>query len=142
MRNLIGDRKGISMMEVLVSVALISIGVLGLVTLLPSGWKLSGTSDMLGRAAGILQAELEANEILIMNENNPVTPTPPGNPPKKPVYGSGSRTLQPGDIAYSVQTERTDLGGSWMVRVQVTWPNNPVGISESVIVTRQKAFIQ
>ncbi len=129
-------------MEVLVSVALISIGVLCLLTLLPSGWRLSGASDMLGRAAGILQAELEANEILIMNENNRVTPTPPGDPPSKPVYGSGKGAPQPGDIAYSVQTERTDLGGSWMVRVQVTWPNNPVGISESLIVSRQKAFIQ
>jgi Tfp pilus assembly protein PilV len=53
MGNLICDRKGISMMEVLVSVALISVGVLGLVTLLPSGWRLSGTADMLGRAAAI-----------------------------------------------------------------------------------------
>jgi len=142
MGNLLGQREGISMMEVLISVALISIGVLSLLTLLPSGWRLSGASDMLGRAVGILQAELEANEILIMNENNRVTPTPAGNPPQKSVHGSGKSTAQPGDIAYSVQTERTDLGGSWMVRVQVTWPNNPVGISESLIVTRQKAFIQ
>ena len=142
MGNLLGQREGISMMEVLISVALISIGVLSLLSLLPSGWRLSGASDMLGRAVGILQAELEANEILIMNENNGVTPTPAGNPPQKSVYGSGKSTPQPGDIAYSVQTERTDLGGSWMVRVQVTWPNNPVGISESLIVTRQKAFIQ
>lgn len=138
MGNLICDRKGISMMEVLVSVALISVGVLGLVTLLPSGWRLSGTADMLGRGAAILQSELEANEILIMNENNPVTLTVPD----KQVFGSGKGTPQGGDIAYTVHTERADLGGSFRVRVQVTWPNNGVGISESVIVTRQKAFIQ
>lgn len=135
---MICDRKGISMMEVLISMLLISVGVLGMLTLLPSGWRLSGTSDMLGRAAGILQAELEANEILIMNENNSVTPTVPD----KSVYGSGKDTRQLGDIAYTVHTERTDLGGSWRVWVRVTWPNNGVGISESVIVSRQKAFNQ
>jgi len=85
-----------------------------------------------------LQSELGANEILIMNENNPVTLTVPD----KQVYGSGKGTPQGGDIAYTVHTETADLGGSFRVRVQVTWPNNGVGISESVIVTRQKAFIQ
>lgn len=138
MWNLRFGRKGITLIEVLVSITLISVGVLGLLTLLPSGWRLSSTSDSLGRAAGILQSELEANEILIMNENNAVNL----EVPDKPVYRSGKETSQPGDIAYTVHTERDDLGGSWRVRVQVTWPNNDVGISQSVIVTRQKAFVQ
>ena len=56
-------------MELVLSMLLISVGVTGLLTLLPSGRKLSGASDMLGRAAGILQEELEANEVVIMNQN-------------------------------------------------------------------------
>ncbi len=136
-------------MEVLVSVSLISIGVLGLLTILPSGWRLSGTSDFIGRAAGILQGELEENEILIMNGNNTVPPADPADPSNPPatkfVYGSRNPSGQAGDIRYTVRTERTQpvaLGGSWLVRVQVTWPSNATGIQESLVVTRQSSFNQ
>ena len=136
------NKKGISMMEVLISVVLITVGILSLLTLLPAGWRLSGTSDYLGRAAAILQAEMERNEILIMNENNTVTATPTGYPIKTTVYGSGKTSPQPGDIAYEVQTERVNLGASWRVRVRVIWAGNATGIRESLIVTPQKYFIQ
>jgi hypothetical protein len=139
---LICNRKGITLVEVLVSSVLISVGVMALLTLLPSGWRLSGTSDLLGRAAGILQGEMERNEIWVMNANNAVTATLPGVPETKTIHGSGSTTAQPGDIPYLVQTERTDLGGSWRVRVRVTWPGNATGIAESLIVTRQRYFAQ
>ena len=130
------------MVEVMVSAVLISVGVMALLTLLPSGWRLSGTSDLLGRAAGILQGEMESNEILVMNANNAVTATLPGAPETRYIYGIGRDTPQPGDIRYTVQTERTDLGGSWRVRVRVTWQRNPTGIAESLIVTRQRYFAQ
>ncbi len=136
------NRKGITLIEVLVSSVLISVGVMALLTLLPSGWRLSGTSDLLGRAAGILQGEMERNEIQVMNVNNAVTATTPGVPETKTVHGSGMTTAQPGDIPYLVQTERTDLGESWRVRVRVTWPGNARGIAESLIVTRQRYFTQ
>lgn len=142
MLNSICNRKGLTLVEVLVSVVLISVGVMALLTLLPSGWRLSGTSDLMGRAAGILQGEMERNEILVMNVNNTVTATIPGVPDTKTVHGSGRDTAQPGDIPYLVQTERTDLGGSWRVRVRVTWPGNATGIAESLIVTRQRNFAQ
>ena len=132
------------MIEVLISTFLISFGVLSLLTLLPSGWRLSGTSDALGRAAGILQAELERNEALIMNEKNQVTPTE-GTPTPQSFYPSGKSTPQAGDIPYFVTTRIQDLGGGsgpWRVRVQVTWPGNTTGISESVIVNRQLFFAQ
>ena len=131
------------MIEVMVSVVLITVGILSLLTLLPSGLRLSGTSDLLGRAAGVLQAELDMNEILIMNENNTVTTTAPGNPLQKTVYGSGKSSAQPGDIPYTVRTQRSTLpGGQWLVQVQVTWSTNTNGIGESLIVTRQKYFAQ
>jgi prepilin-type N-terminal cleavage/methylation domain-containing protein len=142
MFNSICNRKGITLIEVLVSVVLISVGVMALLTLLPSGWRLSGTSDLLGRAAAILQGEMERNEILVMNVNNTVTATPPGAPETRTVHGSGRDTAQPGDIPYVVQTERTDLGGTWRVRVWVTWPGNTRGISESLIVARHRNFAQ
>ena len=138
------SKKGISLVEVLISTVLISVGVLSLLTLLPSAWRLSGKSDLLGRAAGILQGELERNEIWIMNEKNQVTPTPSA-PSPQPFYPSGKDTPQPGDIPYQVTTEIQELGGGsgpWRVRVRVTWPGNATGITESVIVTRQLFFDQ
>jgi hypothetical protein len=130
------------MIEVLVSLVLISVGVLSLLTLLPSGWRLSGTYDRLGRAAGILQAELERKEIEIMNGNNPITPNPGAPAIKYPVYGSGKTTAQPGDIGYTVETEVEKWVGSYKVRVKVTWPGNTTGIAESLIVGRQMSFAQ
>jgi hypothetical protein len=142
MFNLLCAKKGITMIEVMVSLILITVGILSLLTLLPSGIRLSGTSDLLGRAAGILQAELNMNEILIMNENNTVTPIALGAAPKT-VYGSGKGSPQAGDISYTVQTQRSSLpGGQWLVQVRVTWPGNANGIAESLIVTRQKYFAQ
>ena len=129
------------MVEVLISMVLLSFGVLSLLTLLPSGWRMAGTSDLLGRAAGLLQAELERNEVWIMNERNQVTPTPSPSSPQ-PFYSSGP---PPGDVQYLVTTEIQNLGGGsgpWRVRVRVTWPGNTTGISESVIVTRQLFFGQ
>jgi hypothetical protein len=126
------------MIEVVVSLVLITVGVLSLLTLLPAGIRLSGTSDMLGRAAGILQAELERKEIEIMNGNNPIPPSE-----TLQVSGSGRRPPLPrGDIDYTVATVVEPLGGSFRVRVTVTWPGNPTGIAESVIVGRQVSFAQ
>ena len=142
MFNLLCTKKGITLIEVMVSLILITVGIMSLLTLLPSGIRLAGTSDMLGRAAGILQAELERNEIMIMNRNNPITPNP-GNPTvKQKVHGSGEKTAQPGDIPYTVSTEVASSGTGFLVRVQVTWPGNTTGIAESLIVGRQMSFAQ
>jgi len=134
----IRNKSGITLIEAVISSFLMMVGVLALITAQPSGWKLSSRSDYLGRAAGILQAELEANEILIMNKNN----TPATAPIVKKVNGSGRGTPQPGDVTYNVRTTRTDLAGSWRVTVQVTWPTNATGISESLIVIPQAYFAQ
>jgi hypothetical protein len=136
------NKRGISMIEVLIALFLISVGVMALITLLPSGWRLSSKSDLLGRAAAILHAELEKSEILIVNEKNPITPTVPGSPEVKTVYGSGKAPPDAGDVPFTVQTERTDLGGSWRVRIRVTWPTSEKGIAGGLIIARQRYFAQ
>jgi hypothetical protein len=95
------------MVEVLISIVLLSFGVLSLLTLLPSGWRMAGTSDLLGRAAGLLQAELERNEVWIMNEKNPVTPTE-GIPAPRPVYSS--RGEYPPAGRHSISRHHADSG--------------------------------
>jgi type IV pilus assembly protein PilV len=140
--------KGMSLAEVLVALVLISIGLLGLMTLQPTAWRASNRSDYTGRAAMILQQELETNRAWIMNASN-ANPTALNNPliTNRTVYASGQTTPLPqGDVAYTVRTTTTDLGpsgtpNSWRVVVQVTWPGNNTGITDSVVVGRQLSFM-
>jgi len=142
MCNSIYNNKGISLIEVLIALFLVSIGILALLSLQPAAWTLTGRSDFLGRAAGLLHKEMESVEILIMNPNFP-NPCATTNPliTTQNVNPSGQSTAQSGDIPYTLQTTIQDnLNNSWTVRVQVTWPGNNTGISESLLVTRQENF--
>jgi prepilin-type N-terminal cleavage/methylation domain-containing protein len=140
--------KGMSLAEVLVAVVLISVGLLGLMTLQPTAWRASNRSDYTGRAAMILQQELETHRAFIMNSSN-ANPTALNNPliTNRTVYASGQTTPLPqGDVAYNLRTTITDLApagmpNSWRVVVQVTWPGNNTGITDSVIVGRQLSFM-
>ena len=48
------------MIEVCIALFLVGVGILALITLQPSAWRLSGKSDYLGRASWILAAQLHA----------------------------------------------------------------------------------
>lgn len=139
MFNSLCSNRGISLIEVLISLFLVSIGILALISLQPSAWKLTARSDFLGRAGGILHKEMATTEVLIMNPNflNPLALIG-----EKNVNASGQSPAQPaGDIPFTVQTTIQDnLNNSWLVRVRVTWPGNNTGISESLLVTRQENF--
>jgi len=143
MSNSICSNKGISLIEVMIAVSLISVGILALLSLQPSAWNLSGKSDRLGRAGGVLHDELEVNEMLIMNPNypNPCSLANPFIPATKTVRPSGLGADAPGDVPFTVATNILDnLNGTWRIRVTVTWPGNATGISDSRIVTRQEHF--
>jgi Tfp pilus assembly protein PilV len=132
-----GNKKGITLIEVVVAELMLMIGVLGLLSLMPSAWRLSGQSDYLGRAAGILQRQLQAVEVEIMN---PVIGVTPGTTTAN-VYSSGDSLGREGDVPFTLQTTRTALGANtWTLLVRVTWPTNPRGISESLIVSKQEYY--
>ncbi len=127
------------MIEVCIALFLLSVGVLALISLQPSAWRLSGKSDYLGRASGILVAQLQATEAKIMNPNIAVT------------TGTATSTVYPGGRVHRSRemphsrysTTTTDLGSNtWRVTVNVTWPGNAAGIRESLNVTRQESFRQ
>lgn len=143
MFNSLCSNRGISLIEVLISLFLVSIGILALISLQPSAWNLSARSDFLGRAGGILHKEMETTEVLLMNPNFP-NPCVANNPliNTRNVNASGQSPAQPaGDMPFTVQTTIQDnLNNSWLVRVRVTWPGNNTGISESLLVTRQENF--
>ncbi len=128
-----------TLIEVMVALLLFSIGVFGLMSQQASSWRMAGRSDYLGRAAGILQRKLQSAEAHLMN---PAAGVVPGTE-NQDVYVSGQNEPQAGDAAFRVETTITDLGGGTSrVRVRVTWPANPTGISESLIASRQENFRQ
>ncbi len=141
MYPLLFTKKGIGLIEVLIALFLISFGVFSLLSLQPSAWSLSGRSDYLGRAGGILHSQLEMREMLLMNAgySNPCVPTNPRTYSEF-VYASGQGAAQPGDAPFTVGTTIRDNGGTWLVTVQVTWAGNPTGITESRLVTVSSFF--
>jgi Tfp pilus assembly protein PilV len=136
------NNHGITIVEVVITLFLTTVGILALLSMQPTAWNTAGRSGFMGRAAGILQSELERNELLIMNPNNAVTT---GVLPNHGQYVSSQTTQQSGDVNYTVATTVTPLAGAtnaWQVKVQVTWPGNTRGVSESMIVSRQEYFRQ
>src|SRR4030043_28115 len=101
--------KGIGLIEVLISLFLISVGILALLSLQPSAWKLTSRSDHLSRAGGLLHKEMETTEIVLMNPNypNPCAATHPLVPTTN-VFISEQSTTQPGDLPFTMQTTIQD----------------------------------
>ena len=140
MHQFIGNKRGITLIEVVIAELLLVVGVLGLLTLVPSAWRMSGQSDYLGRASGILQEQLQAAEMQIMN---PVLNVGAWAQTNNTVFSSGQDPSLVGDLPFTVQTTSIASGvNTWTVSVRVTWPTNPTGISESVIVSKQEYFRQ
>jgi Tfp pilus assembly protein PilV len=131
------NNRGISLVEVVIAIFLTTIGVLAVLSLQPSAWRTATRSDYMGRAAGILQKELETQQILIMNCCNAVAApiTTVNN-----VLVSGEAAAQPGDATFTVTTTITLIAANvWRVDVRVAWAGH-TGIIESIVVTRQQKF--
>ena len=137
--------RGISLIEVVIALFLVAIGMLAVMSLQPNAWRTSTRSDLQGRAAGILQQQLEVQRVLLLNATN-LNPTANQNPLVLPPFqvfpGGGQQAAERGDVAFTVNTTIEDLGSNnWRVRVRVTWPSNPNGIFETMIVGRQLSFM-
>lgn len=132
------NNRGISLVEVSIALFLTTIGVLAVMSLQPTAWKTAARSDYLGRAAGIMQKELETREVFIMNAANTVTAGTFTNT----YLVSGLANAQPGDASFTVVTTITNLVANavWQVSVQVSWTGHPTPIQESIVVTRQQRF--
>jgi Tfp pilus assembly protein PilV len=130
--------RGVTLIESVIAILIVSIGLIGLLSMQPSAWKASARADYLGHAAIILSRELTKQELWIMNPCNAVSLTPV----TQVVNASGQGAAQSGDTRFTVQTTTTNLGGNvWQVTIRVSWPPlNATGITESVVVTRQEPF--
>lgn len=136
---------GTSLIEVVVAIMVVSIAVIAVMSNQPQAWITAGKTDYLGRAANLVQSELERNELWIMNPNNTVTVTSGANPPRTICTGGEGTgySAQAGDACYSMTTtvEQPTTGVElWRVTVRVTWPGSTRALTESVLVTRQECF--
>ncbi|PKN98410.1 MAG: hypothetical protein CVU43_16240 [Chloroflexi bacterium HGW-Chloroflexi-5] len=138
MFNIFLNKKGITLVESLIAVFLTGIAIVALMPMQDMSLRTASRADQMGRAAGIMQTVLEAQEAFIMMASNPVT------------TGTTTSTVQTTDVSnvegnntYTVTTTIGQNGAStisWLVNVQVTWPGNANGIRSSLIVTRQSGF--
>jgi Tfp pilus assembly protein PilV len=140
MLNIICDKRGITIVEMLVAVLLTTTAVISITFLQDTSWKTVAKSDYLGRAAGILYSEMERREAIIMNPSALVTE----GTMEKTVYPSGQETAIEGDIPFLVNTTIASLGtgtNAWRVTINVKWPPlNSTGITENMIVTKQDRY--
>lgn len=132
------DKRGVTLIESVIAILLVSIGLIGLMSMQPSAWQASARADYLGHAAIILSRELTRQELWIMNPCNTVTVSL--TPVTQVVNASGQGTAQSGDTSFTVQTTTASSGNGWLVTVRVSWPLNLTGIRESIVVTRQESF--
>ncbi len=132
------NKRGITLVESVLAILLVSIGLVALLSMQPSAWQASTRTDYLGRAAMMLSRELTTRELAIMNPCNPVAV----GTVTQTLFTSGQGAAQSGDIAFTIQTATASIGTNiWRVTVTVSWPPlNAAGIRESVVVTRQEPF--
>ena len=137
MSPILSNKRGITLIEGLISILITSVGLMALLSMQSPAWRLSGKSDYMGRGAGILNKELSRQELFIMNPCNPVTVgTTIMN-----VNASGESVAQAGDATFTVTTIiSAPATNQWRVAVTVTWPNSTFTLSDSVDVTRQEPF--
>ena len=129
---------GTTLIESVIAVLLVSIGMMALLSMQPSAWRMTARTDYLGRAAMTLSKQLTTQELAIMNPCNTVAT----GTVTQTLYASGQGTAQTGDITFTVQTVTSAVATNvWRVTVTVSWPPlNTVGIKESIVVTRQEPF--
>lgn len=134
------NESGITVVEVVVATFLLSVSILATLALQPTAWKMASMTDNLGRASGIIENEMEALAVKVMNPKI-ADPVSLSDAETKTVYAGGDTTAKPGDAVFYKNAQITKPGGSlWQIRVTVTWPGNSKGIAGTRLVTRQDDF--
>ena len=99
----------------MIAILLVSIGLLGLLSMQPSAWRTTTRTDYLGRAAMMLSRELTIRELAIMNPCNAVTT----GTVSRILYTSGQAAEQSGDIGFTVETVTASVATNvWRVTVE------------------------
>lgn len=135
----ISNKRGFTIVEAMIAVFLTITAILAVLAMQPTSWRAASKADYMGRAAGVMQSELE------LRENQIMMGTIPSSPITQTLQAGGSGT-QTGDAAFNVTTTTTNPGANrWLVNVLITWPGRNCGggvcsITSSILVTRQSGF--
>jgi hypothetical protein len=140
--KLFHNAKGISLVESMIAVFLTMIAVVSLMPMQTMSMRTVGKSDLLGRASGIMQSELERKEFEVMRTGLGLVPT---GSVQTPVIGSHDVAGVLGDANFLVTTTTMEsspvtVPKSYIVNVRVTWPGNSTGVASSVRVAHQSNF--
>lgn len=130
------------MVECVMALCIILLGVLALLSTMPTNWSLAGGSDMRTHAAEILHKELEDTEIIVLNPCNTITVT---SIPSKTVYAAGqpgqaSQIPNAGDATFTLTKTIVQSGNGWLITVQVLWTGTSTGITESRLIMKQDDY--
>ena len=135
--KILRDSKGLSMVECVISMFLVTIAIVSIMAMQPLAWQGAGKSDYMGRAAGILQRELEWREYKIMvatitsTEANGVTYADKnGN-----IVDSASADKL---FKITAATAAGSISNTYLLHVKIEWlktANNFRGLSSSVLVS-------
>ena len=142
------NKKGFSLVEALIAVLITAVAAGSIIAMQSLSWKAGSKSDYLGRAAGLLETELELRQDQIsrpgadMSAQNSYNQDfwPLGVAQTKPVVHVLNPLNDPtqtvtGDMTFTVTTKVTSLGSKqYLINVQVTWTGSTNGIKSSVIV--------
>ena len=158
--------KGMGLVEVMIALFLATVSVTAIFSLQAPAFRTTAQADYLGRAAEIMQRQLENTEVYLMNVCNTAANTDTGIP-VIPIAVGGSATstycvltsgsggpcsaiiaIIDGDATYTVSTTITYMppvppsvtSSYFRVVVNVTWSRNTTGISQTIFVARQEYF--
>jgi Tfp pilus assembly protein PilV len=127
------NKKGFGMVEVLIAMFITMISALSLLSMIPMAWSTSGKSDYFGRATGLMQDELEWRQYQTERGIDPTTLE----------YPAGGKVISVGNVPFTVKTITTPVpsrANTWLVNVNVIWTGNNLGVTSSMMVTRQMGF--
>ena len=132
--------KGITLVESMIAVFLTTVAVIGLMSMQDTSWRTAGRSDLMGRAVGLMQSELEQREFQIMRGG---FPAPPLNFGESIQFNQNIQLTDvvgvEGNVTLNVVTTTTLVGTRrWLLNVRVMWPGPlPNSMTSSMIVTTQ-----
>lgn len=145
------NQKGLSLVECIVALGLTTVAIVSLISMQSMAWRGAGKSDYLGRAIGIIQRELEQNQLAIMKGAIPANTQTCADKDGSAVACNSAekmftlnKTTTPcfcsGTTACVCPNTAAATANTWRFNVRITWPGSEKGMSSSVIVSRQAAF--
>ena len=134
MFNTLCSKKGLSLVEAMIAVFVTTVAIVALGTMQPLALRTSASSDYVGRAVAIAQAEAAYCETLIMYTGVAVPDLTKCN--KTFTYPVPNTTI---NFTVTTVTTKTVVGAQniWLVSVTVTWPGTVTGITQNRVVTQQ-----